>query len=160
MTKLIRLMDEPTEWVKYADNHFLKINKRGLDYFENALFDENNDVIFEKYYEVTFDIYNGSHLLSSVSQKIHPTLKENQLLNNQRDNITLIHDYLKLNDHLSYSQSLFLTYLNDEESRLFKKNVGEPILMLKKKVFDYQKLVLYEEELAQIDAYIFKEGKF
>lgn len=160
MTKLIRLMDEPTEWVKYADDHFLKINKRRLDYFENALFDENNDVIFEKYYEVTFDIYNGGHLLSSVSQKIHPTLKENQLLNNQRDNITLIHDYLKLNDHLSYSQSLFLTYLNDEESRLFKKNVGEPILMLKKKVFDYQKLVLYEEELAQIDAYIFKEGKF
>lgn len=160
MKKFIRVMDEPINWKKYAKNHDLKINNKEFLYFEKSYSDEIYQNLFETYYQIAFDIFNGSYLLSKLNLKIHPKIIENQLVQGYNDNIDLISDYLKSNKHLTYSQSLFLTYLNEEESHFFNKNVGEPVLMLTKKVLERQKIIIYEKELAQIDAYVFKEVKF
>ena len=160
MEKLTRVMDEPIDWKKYAGSHNLKIKNKEFLYFEKSYSDENHQNILETYYQITFDVFMENYLLSKLNFKIDPKIVNNQLIQGNIKKFDLIFDYLKANKHHTFYQSLFLTYLNEEESHFFKKNVGEPVLMLTKKVLEHQKIIIYGKELAQIDAYVFKEVKF
>lgn len=157
MKKITRKMEKTCTWGNLIKEYNLSLKRLNFHYNKGNFINKNGDVSFNDYYMIHFEVWQNSKIISNINQYVQKDWFEEHNINsdNYFEEIDLI---INVESAYSISQKIFLTYLNEEERKLFGKKSGSPILYIEKKVLYNMENVLYEEELADYEAYEFTEG--
>lgn len=159
MTKLIRCLNKHHNWLDYTNTNKLKIIDLTIEKRKASCERNNSEGIHTDYYEVNFNVVKGPIIISKIQQKLcldvfkALDVKDTEFLHKT-------YQLLASFQELRFSQKTFMTYLNEEEALLFNQEVGDSILLTQKKYYTHHQLILVEEELSQVEAYVFKEDDF
>lgn len=158
MEKIIRNMDEMSNWLEISKDNYLRIDDIQTTLKNEPYYNNENCILFNHYTDITFNVYYRNKVISSIKQIANSTYFESKQTNKKM--LSELYRWLMNYDELRVSQNLFMTYLNNKESKIFNSNIGESILYVKKEFSNTHELIFYEEELSAVENYIFVEGEF
>ena len=153
MNKIIRVMNKFETW-----EEIIRKNKLIIDRLEVV----NNKVVINSQFDnieseyIHFNIKRKNEVITIVKQYFY-----NYSLNDLSITEDTYYEFFNvfLNETLNYKfyQKLYITYVSEEEKNIFDLNIGEPILIIEKKMTNNNQLIFKEEELSKYNKYYFQE---
>lgn len=153
MNKIIRVMNKFETW-----EEIIRKNKLIIDKLEVV----NNKVVINSQFDnieseyIHFNIKRKNEVITIVKQYFY-----NYSLNDLSITEDTYYEFFNifLNETLNYKfyQKLYITYVSEEEKNIFDLNIGEPILIIEKKMTNNNQLIFKEEELSKYNKYYFQE---
>lgn len=153
MNKIIRVMNKFETW-----EEIIRKNKLIIDKLEVV----NNKVVINSQFDnieseyIHFNIKRKNEVITTVKQYFY-----NYSLNDLSITEDTYYEFFNifLNETLNYKfyQKLYITYVSEEEKNIFDLNIGEPILIIEKKMTNNNQLIFKEEELSKYNKYYFQE---
>lgn len=149
MEKIIRKMDQFSTWVEFALINEMELKLVNHHYEEGKLF-------------LTILIRKGTRVYSYIKQLIQLTKESNHLFDfthfDQKEFKKLNAFLTKMKKDINVNQKIYMSYTNEEESKLFNLDIGEQILIIEKKISLEGYLSIDETEVNKSNSSIFREG--
>lgn len=105
---------------------------------------------------IQFNIQDSTEIITHVTQNFYED-NLNDVPITQK-NYNTFFDYFSENiKNFEIYQKLYITYVSENEIDIFDLEIGDPIIIIEKKITDHGQLIFSEEELSKYDKYYFQE---
>lgn len=105
---------------------------------------------------IQFNIQDSTEIITHVTQNFYED-NLNDVPITQK-NYNTFFDYFSENiKNFEIYQKLYITYVSENEIDIFDLEIGDPIIIIEKKITDNGQLIFSEEELSKYDKYYFQE---
>jgi len=153
MRKIVRIMNKFETWKEIIQKNKLIIDKLEVVNNKARINSQFNPAENEC---INFNIKKNNEVITIVKQYFY-----NYSLNDFSITKDTYYDFfdifLEKTLNYKYYQKLYITYVSEEEKNIFDLNIGEPILIIEKKMTNNNQLIFKEEELSKYNKYYFQE---
>ena len=152
ITKIIITMNRHETWEAITQKNQLTIENFKIS--NKYIADEEENKFHENL--IQFNLNRSGEIITHVTQ--HFYLESLSDIPITKTNYYSVFDYFieNIRKYKLY-QKLYITYVSENEDRLFNLEIGDPLVIIEKKMTNNGELIFYEEELSRCDKYFFQE---